>query len=231
MTETAANPPDPAARFTPFERAVSLLELAFGITIVVGHNVFRVVPNEVPILVGLAVLSLWLRDRGFGAIGWTWRVKWGRTLAWAIAAATTIVLLGEFVTEPLAHNIWGVLPDTSQFNSLRGNWQDAGLALVLVWTFAAVGEELGYRGYLLTRAADLGARSPLAYALSLVLISAVFGVGHYYQGTAGVFTTACDGFVMGAAYLLSGRNFWVPILTHGLVDTFGIFVLFFGLAG
>jgi membrane protease YdiL (CAAX protease family) len=33
------------------------------------------------------------------------------------------------------------------------------LALVVVWTFAAFGEEIAYRGYLLTRAADTGRRS------------------------------------------------------------------------
>lgn len=230
MTEPSRNRPDLPGRFTPFERAVSLFELMLGIAIVIGHNVFKVVPNEVPILAGLALLSFWLRDRGLGVIGWTWPVKWGRTLLWALAAATAIILLGEFVTEPMARSIWNVPPDISQFNSLKGNVQNAGMMLVVVWTFAAVGEELGYRGYLLTRAADLGARSPLAYVLSLILISVVFGVGHFYQGPSGVFTTAIDGFVIGAAYLLSGRNFWVAILAHGFVDTFGIVILFFGLA-
>jgi len=39
---------------------------------------------------------------------------------------------------------------------------EAAKALLLVRTFAAVGEEFSYRGYLLTRAADLGNRTPLA---------------------------------------------------------------------
>jgi membrane protease YdiL (CAAX protease family) len=34
--------------------------------------------------------------------------------------------------------------------------------LLLVWTFAAFGEEIGYRGYLLTRAAEAGGRSRAA---------------------------------------------------------------------
>jgi membrane protease YdiL (CAAX protease family) len=229
MSDTATNQSTHTARFTPFERAVSLFELILGIAIVVGHNVFKIVPNEVPILVGLAVLSLWLRDRGFAAIGWSWPVRWGRTLLWALGAAATIVLLDAFVLEPLAQSIWGVTPDISRFKSLEGNWRDAGMMLLLVWTFAAIGEELAYRGYLLTRAADLGARSPFAFALSLVLISAVFGVGHFYQGPSGVFATAIDGFVLGAAYLLSGRNFWVAILAHGFVDTYAVAYFFFGL--
>jgi len=36
--------------------------------------------------------------------------------------------------------------------------------------------------------------------------------------------------VIGAPYLLSGRNVWVAVLAHGLTDTIGIVLLFFGLA-
>ena len=220
----------PVPPLSRFERAVSLFELVLGGAIVVAHNVFRLVPNEVPILAGFGLLSLVLRNRGFGVIGWVWPASWLRTLLWAVGAAVVVVLCGQFVSDPLTTMIWHKAPDVSQFNTLKGNANEALRALLLVWTFAAVGEEFGYRGYLLTRAADLGNRSPLAYWLGLVVVSVLFGFGHFYQGPSGVFSTALDGFIIGAAYLLSGRNFWVAILTHGLVDTFGIALLFFGLA-
>ncbi len=35
---------------------------------------------------------------------------------------------------------------------------------------------------------------------------------------------------LGAGYLLSRRNFWVPILAHGFIDTFAVVVAFLGLA-
>jgi membrane protease YdiL (CAAX protease family) len=222
--------PKPAHAFSSFERAVSLVELGFGIAIVVAHNVFHAVPNEVPILAVLALLSFVLRDGGFKVIGWVRPTSWAMTLLWAVGAAAVVILFGEFVSDPLAQLIWHRAADTSQFNSIKGNAREAAKALLVVWTFAAVGEEFGYRGYLLTRAADLGGRSPSAYWLGLVLVSIVFGFGHFYQGPSGVFSTALDGFIIGAAYLLSGRNFWVAILTHGFVDTFGIAILFLGLA-
>jgi membrane protease YdiL (CAAX protease family) len=113
---------------------------------------------------------------------------------------------------------------------MRSNPWNALKALAIVWTFAAFGEEIGYRRYLLGRAADLGNRSAPAYWAALVLASVLFGFGHYYQGPAGIFTTACDGFILGAAYLLCRRNLWVAVIGHGLVDTIGIALLFFGLA-
>ncbi|HEY1606465.1 MAG TPA: CPBP family intramembrane glutamic endopeptidase [Allosphingosinicella sp.] len=91
-------------------------------------------------------------------------------------------------------------------------------------------EEIAYRRYLLGRAADIGKCTPLAYWAALLVASALFGVGHYYQGPAGMFTTACDGFMIGAAYLLARRNLWVAVIAHGMIDTIGIALLFFGLA-
>jgi hypothetical protein len=42
-------------------------------------------------------------------------------------------------------------------NEITGNVNIALIAFLLVWTFAAFGEEIAYRGYLLTRAAGWNA--------------------------------------------------------------------------
>ena len=103
-------------------------------------------------------------------------------------------------------------------------------SLALVWTFAAFGEELGYRGYLITRAADIGNRSKLAYVIAMLYVAVLFGFGHWYKGPAGVVDSAYSGLVLGGVYLLSGRNLWAPILAHGLSDTFAVIVVSMGWA-
>jgi membrane protease YdiL (CAAX protease family) len=214
-------------------RTLSAIELAIGIFVVVGHNVFHVVPNEVPILFILGIASIRLREGSFAAVGFRRPRTWWKLVLLALVIAIGIVAMGELVTEPLAkaiglHRNPGAA--TGALGHLRGNLWAAMKALGVVWTFAAFGEEIGYRRYLIGRGADLGGRSTVAYWAALLLVSALFGVGHYYQGPAGVFTTACDGVAIGAAYLLSGRNLWVAVLSHGLVDTIAIVLLFFGLA-
>ncbi len=102
------------------------------------------------------------------------------------------------------------------------------LALLLVWTFAAFGEEIAYRGYLLTRAADIGKRSPMAYWLGIVFVSILFGYGHYYKGPSGMIDSGIAGLILGAAYMLTGRNLWTCVLTHGFIDTFAVIDAFFG---
>jgi uncharacterized protein len=58
----------------------------------------------------------------------------------------------------------------------------------------------------------------------------LFGVGHYYKGPTGIVDSGVAGLILGAAYLLSGRNLWAAVLAHGLIDTFGVVVLYFGWA-
>ena len=100
--------------------------------------------------------------------------------------------------------------------------------LGLIWTFAAFGEEIGYRGYLLTRTADIGGRSKSAYWIAVLVVAVLFGYGHYYKGRSGIVDSGMAGVILGAAYVLSGRNLWVCILAHGFIDTFAIVALYFG---
>jgi membrane protease YdiL (CAAX protease family) len=214
------------------QRGLSLLELAVGCFLVIGHNVFHIVPNEVPFLFVLGIVSIRLREGGWRAIGLGRPKSWWLTILIAFVTAVVVIAMGLFVTEPLAH-IMGLHSAKSAGTSLglkSGEVWSVLKALGITWTFAAFGEEIGYRRYLLGRAADLGDRSQLAYWLALVFVSVLFGIGHYYQGPAGMFTTGCDGFVIGAAYLLSKRNLWVAVLAHGMIDTIAFVAVFLGIA-
>ncbi len=217
-------------RLSPTQRWISLAEFVIGGAIVIGHNVYHVIPNEVPILFVIGLISLRVRDGGWGVIGFRFPASWGRTILYALAAAATRILLGQFVTDPLTAHFWPPVVGPSGFNEIAGHGMVALRWLLIVWTFAAFGEEISYRGYLVTRAADVGARSKTAYWIAVLLVSVLFGYGHYYKGPAGIVDSGMAGLVLGTAYLLSGRNLWVCILAHGFIDTVGVVSLFFGWA-
>lgn len=211
-------------------RLLSGAELLLGAVLVIGHNVFRVVPNEVPILVVLGLLSLRLRSGGWAALGFRRPASWGRLVLLALAAAVLRILLGDLVIEPLARHWWPPIAAPAFTHAIPGNPRAALQGLLLVWTFAAFGEEISYRGYLTTRAADLGRGTTAAWWLATLLASVLFGYGHFYKGAAGVLDSGMAGLILGSAYLLSGRNLWVCVLAHGFIDTLGVVALFFGWA-
>ena len=130
--------------------------------------------------------------------------------------------------EPIAGLFWPKPSVPELANEITSNVKVALLALVVVWTFAAFGEEIAYRGYLLTRAADIGGRSTAAYWIGIIFVSILFGYGHYYKGPPGMIDSGIAGLTLGTAYMLAGRNLWVCVLAHGAIDTFGVIDAFFG---
>ena len=212
----------------PDSRVVSGAEFLLGALIVIGHNVFRVVPNEVPILFVLGLLSIRLRNGGWAAMGLRRPESWSRVLLIALGAAALRIALAEWVIDPLTSRIWPPAIAPAGTEAIAGDLRTALQWLLIVWTFAAVGEEVGYRGYLLTRAADLGRRSPAAWWIGMIAVSILFGYGHFYKGPAGIVDSGVAGLILGSAYLLSGRNLWTSILAHGFIDTFGVTALFLG---
>jgi membrane protease YdiL (CAAX protease family) len=227
----AAEPlPLRSIRLTPAQRWISLGEFVAGAAIVIGHNVYHVIPNEVPILFLVGLISLRLRDGGWGVIGLGWPLSWRRTLLFALAAAAVRILFGQLITDPITAHFWPAAKGPSGIDEITGHSMVALRWLLMVWTFAAFGEEISYRGYLVRRAADVGARSKTADWVGVLMVSVLFGYGHYYKGPAGIVDSGMAGLVLGTAYLLSGRNLWVCILAHGFIDTVGVVALFFGWA-
>jgi len=219
---------DGPSRLSPGGRWFSLAEFVLGGAIVLGYNVYHVIPNEVPILFVFALISFRLRDGSWSAMGLRWPVPWRRTILIALAAAATRILLGAVVVDPLTARFWPPAVGPSGFNEITGHPLVALRWLGVVWTFAAFGEEISYRGYLLNRAADTLGRSKVAYWIAALLAAVLFGYGHYYKGPAGIVDSGMAGLVLAAAYLLSKRNLWVCILAHGFIDTFGVVALYFG---
>ena len=209
-------------------RALSAFEFCFGAFIVIGHNVFHVVPNEVIVLSAIGLISIRVRDGNWSAMGFKRPVSWRRILLIALIAAVLRILLGQFVIEPVTGFFWPkpIAPELA--NEITGNIKLALVAFLLVWTFAAFNEEIAYRGYLLTRAADIGSRTGIAYWIGIVAVSILFGYGHYYKGASGMIDSGVAGLILGTAYMLAGRNLWASIFAHGFIDTFGIIDAFFG---
>jgi membrane protease YdiL (CAAX protease family) len=211
-------------------RLISGFEVLVGAFFVLGHNIFRVVPNEVFFLFALFCISFKLRDGGWRVAGLTRPHSWGKTVLMAVAAVVVLQVGSELVIQPVAHWLWHQSEHVTSLLDSGMSVKQALTSLIIVWTFAAFGEEFGYRGYLLTRAADLGNRSNIAYVGAMPFVSVLFGLGHYYKGPAGVLDSTYSGLVLGSVYLLTGRNLWASILAHGISDTFAVVVVYMGWA-
>ena len=223
------SPTDPNGAAENFRnRLLSGLELAIAAAAVIGHNVFHALPNEVPILVALALASRRLRPKRWSELGFKRPDSWRRVILLVLGAVALRWGLG-YAVEAITAHFWPPIVAPHGTDRIVGSPMAALAALGIVWTFAAFGEEIGYRGYIMKRAADTAGGGRLGWLSGLVLSAALFGFGHYYKGPAGVLDSTFAGMIMGGLYLLCGRCLWATILAHGLNDTLAVVLTYFGL--
>lgn len=182
------------------------------------------------LLVSLVLAMAWVRARGvsWGSLGLAARHFSGKTLLLAFLATLGLLLLQIVVG--LLMDAANMRVETGSLDALEDDVSVLIGFLVVVWTTAAFGEELLFRGFLLNALGDLmsprradGSRDE---SWPLIISSVLFGCCHPFYGLAGVILTGLVGLVIGWAYLVFGRNLWLAILTHGLFDTVAVLAYF-----
>ncbi len=207
--------------------------LAVGELVVVAFIFYldyrRVIPfSKTPFLFVFAWISLFVRRIGWRRVGLARFRNWKTTLALGVAAGVVLEAFQLFVSQPILVKWLGKQPDLEVFRAVHGNVKLLLIFVALVWTVAAFGEEMVYRGYLMNRVADLLDRTHAAWIASLIAVHVGFGLAHAYQGITGVIDEGLMGLLLGIIYLRRGRNLAVPIVAHGIQDTIDFILIFLG---
>lgn len=175
------------------------------------------------LIIGVIV---WLRGDGLAGLGFFPPQNWGATILWSIFLGVAIQFASTLVLEPFSDKVTKSTTDHSSFDSLRGNLMNFLLILVGVWVVVVFLEEIIFRGYMMGDIAELIGTSKAALAVNLVLTSILFGLAHWYQGRSGALSTGIIGTLLGVLFIASGFNIWLPILTHAVIDTVGLFLIY-----
>jgi membrane protease YdiL (CAAX protease family) len=170
------------------------------------------------IWVGLRVRGQGWRDLGLGrpAGGWRRRV---RTLLQSLAVsfvAAAAFILGSIIMTPLAGTAGA---EMGGYDYLRGNLPMLLLALAGVYVVSSFGEEVLYRGFLITRLEELAGGGKGATAAAVAISAVVFGLVHFDWGLVGIVQTTLMGLALAVAFLMVKRNLWVLVLAHAYMDT------------
>jgi membrane protease YdiL (CAAX protease family) len=145
------------------------------------------------------------------------------TAAGILFEAFINVALGEAATQAEPSN-------SGRFADLPGNTAAFVYWLAVAWIIGGFAEEMLFRGLLITRFKTLFSSIPFGLIIAIIMPAILFGQQHYYyQGIGGAFATGGVALVSGILYLLFKRNLWPLTLSHGLVNTIGLTLIYTGL--
>ncbi|GAB4531674.1 MAG: hypothetical protein Tsb0010_12990 [Parvularculaceae bacterium] len=181
--------------------------------------------------VAAGVALLLMRGESFRDIGLRVEGGWGWTLSRVGEVGFLVFVLG-FGSIGLVTAL-GMPPTTSVALTEQPDTLPLFLLDLLfgVWLGAAIGEEMFFRGFLISKFRTLfgGERGGLfATCLALLAQAAWFGSGHASQGLGGMIATGVIGLGLGVYFLTRARGSLIPmIIGHGLVNTISQTAYFF----
>jgi membrane protease YdiL (CAAX protease family) len=149
--------------------------------------------------------NLGLAEMGLGTVRPVFHLLWGGLLGVVSVGVIWIfdALVGRLFDVQEPEFLRMLLPRTA--NEKR--------AFFLLSVFAGVGEEIAYRGFLLTAVALWSGSAVLA----LVVSSVAFALVHAYQATPGMLRTGVLGLLLGGSLLVT-RSLIPAIVAHTLID-------------
>ena len=166
------------------------------------------------VMLGLIWLSIRLRQESWKTIGLTFERVSLASVGWTILKSLLILIfaIGAFVFGSIVMaNIVGIPEDAdlTKYNYLRGNLPMLLISLAGVYFVSSFGEEVVYRGFLITRLQELfGGNRRLPIIGAVIVSSVIFGFAHFEWGAMGIAQTTC----MGAAW---PYRFYGPSETSG----------------
>ena len=173
------------------------------------------------LLLALVVLVVWyFTGRPFTAIG----LGWGRMPYDPVAIGIIFAFLALY-----ALDLFSEIGSETRQQKTRKKFRELGflpatgtqyLHFLFLCVCAGVGEEIVYRGFLITYCAEVFGTGGWAAVGALLVPAVSFGVAHIYQGGQAVIKIVAMALLFGFFFYRTG-SLWPLILLHTAIDAVG----------
>ncbi len=148
-----------------------------------------------------------------------------KTVLKSVLLTLVFFIVFTFFIDPVLQTWLGDY-NLSSVDDIRGNLVGYIILMIIMWVFAAFGEEFLFRGYYMKALAKLLGNSNKAWLVSAFITSLYFGVSHAYQGLIGVVSVFLWSFAISLLFNKNRNNLLLLVLIHGLYDTIGITLIY-----
>lgn len=196
------------------------------------------------ILVMIIAPILSIADRNFGYFfglfvalfllwqsGWDWK-KFGfekttslKTVLKGLLLAIAIFIAIDICIQPFLEIYFGEI-DLSSIEDIRGDFTNFFVLFLIMWVFAAFGEEFLFSGYYMKHLAEFMGDTNKAWLISSIILSIYFGVSHNYQGTSGMIAVGLASTIFFYTFHKNRTNLVLLVFAHGFYDTIGLTLIY-----
>jgi membrane protease YdiL (CAAX protease family) len=188
--------------------------------------IFGFIDRNFVFFFGLGVTFLILRGSKFdwARFGIGRRIT-GKTVLKSLIITLVLFIVFSIFIDPILQ-AWLGEYDLSSLDHVRGDLGGYIALMIIMWVFAAFGEEFLFRGYYMKALAELLGNNNKAWLLSAIITSLYFGVSHIYQGLVGVVSVFLWSFTISLIFNKNRNNLLLLVLIHGFYDSVGITLIF-----
>lgn len=173
---------------------------------------------------GVAALILWSSGFDWSRFGFGEKLS-RQTVTKALLLTLLIFVIIDICIQPFLELYFGEI-DLSSIDEIRGNWASFLILMVIMWVFAAFGEEFLFSGYYMKHLAELFGGTDKAWLAAALILSIYFGVSHNYQGTAGIIAVGLASAISFFIFTRNRSNLVLLVLMHGFYDSIGLTLIF-----
>ena len=180
---------------------------------------------------GLRLRGQGWRDLGLGTGPGSLRGAWRKL--WRSLVVFVVAMFGFLLGAVVMVNIVGrpEPADMSGYNYLSGNLPMLLLVLAGVFVASSLGEEILYRGFLITRLEALGGGGKTALRIAVGVSAVIFGLVHFAWGPMGIVQTAFMGLALAISFLVLRRDLWPLVMAHFYMDAILMIQMYLAPAG
>lgn len=172
----------------------------------------------------VALYLLWGSNWEWAKFGFGQRIGL-QTVLKGLLLAIAIFLAIDVCIQPFLELYFGQV-DLSSIGEIRGDFVSFFILFLIMWVFAAFGEEFLFSGYYMKHLAEFMGNTNKAWFLSAIILSIYFGVSHNYQGTAGMIAVGLVSSIYFLTFYKNRTDLALLVFTHGFYDTIGLTLIY-----
>lgn len=174
--------------------------------------------------ISIALFLLWKSGWNWAKFGFEKKINLSTVLKGLLLAIITFVIV-DICIQPFLEIYFGEI-DLSSLDDLRGDFANFFILLLIMWVFAAFGEEFLFSGYYMKHLAEFMGNTNKTWFVSAIILSIYFGVSHNYQGTSGMIAVGLASSISFFIFYKNRTNLALLVFAHGFYDTIGLTLIY-----